>query len=300
MLRGEPLPAWIALGVAHGDPADHPAFDVAPVLGEAWFRVDEARAGSGYEQVAAWTAWLLRENPDTLAAQVHPVLIAATRVVNVRGVGIYLAAIGDSTGSIGAPAYSALALGAGARQAEHRAQAAEALARLAASGLLDPEAYADQLATLLAERSVQAGRCAQTLADLASISAIGGYRALQTVAALLPALVEVNGAGRLIDLAARLSEDYGTPIPVPPAWEPRLKATSALGSALRAVRDVVPHPTALALDAAAEADAAHANHERGRGMQRAPSQPSAATDHPLARLSKAIRAAGRRRRGRER
>ena len=41
----------------------------------------------GYDQVVQWTAWLLRSNPDTLAAHFHPMLCAAVNVINVRAWG---------------------------------------------------------------------------------------------------------------------------------------------------------------------------------------------------------------------
>ena len=62
------------------------------------FRAQEAREQDGYDQVVQWTAWLLRSNPDTLAAHFHPMLCAAVNVINVRGLGPLLAALGASAG----------------------------------------------------------------------------------------------------------------------------------------------------------------------------------------------------------
>ena len=75
-----------------------PALDVADVPAEFTFRAQEAREQDGYDQVVQWTAWLLRSNPDTLAAHFHPMLCAAVNVINVRGLGPLLAALGASAG----------------------------------------------------------------------------------------------------------------------------------------------------------------------------------------------------------
>ena len=195
-----------------------------------------------------WTAWLLRSNPDTLAAHFHPMLCAAVNVINVRGLGPLLAALGASRRAPGGPVYSALALAASAKMTEQRAQAAEAIARLADVGLLDPAPFAEQIAAHLADGFALAGRLAQTLADASSISALAGCRALQTLEALLPRLVDADGkpmaqAAKLIELAARLSNDYGMPIALPATLAARSKGASVLAVTLRSLETVAPRAT---------------------------------------------------------
>jgi hypothetical protein len=260
-----PKPFWMPTDTAAvtNTPAS-PALDVADVPAEFTFRVQEARQQDGYDQVVQWTAWLLRSNPDTLAAHFHPMLCAAVQVINVRGLAPLLTALGASRQVPGAPVYSALALAASAKMAEQRAQAAEAVARLADVGLLAPAPFAAQIAAHLAQGFVLAGRLAQTLADAASISALSGCRVLQTLAALLPQLFDAEGkplaqAVKLIELAARLSNDYGMPVALPAALAARRKGASVLAVTLRSLEAVLPRVTPLAETAAA---AAQRTHER--------------------------------------
>ena len=143
----------------------------------------------------------------------------------------------------GRTVYSALALAASAKMTEQRAQAAEAIARLADVGLLDPAPFAEQIAAHLADGFALAGRLAQTLADASSISALAGCRALQTLEALLPRLVDADGkpmapAAKLIELAARLSNDYGMPIALPATLAARRKGASVLAVTLRSLETV--------------------------------------------------------------
>ena len=259
-----PKPFWIATGAAReADASASPALDVTAVPAEFTFRAQEAREQDGYDQVVQWTAWLLRSNPDTLAAHFHPMLCAAVQVINVRGLGPLLTALGASRRVPGAPVYSALALAASAKMSEHRAQAAEAIAQLADSGLLDPEPLAAQIAAHLAQGFALAGRLGQTLADAASISALAGCRVLQTLAALLPQIFDVEGkplaqAGKLIELAVRLSNDYGMPVALPATLAARRKGASVLAVNLRSLEAVVPRVTPLAETAAAAAQQTHA------------------------------------------
>ena len=253
-----PKPFWMAAA----DASTSPALDVADVPAEFTFRAQEAREQDGYDQVVQWTAWLLRSNPDTLAAHFHPMLCAAVNVINVRGLGPLLAALGASRRAPGGPVYSALALAASAKMTEQRAQAAEAIARLADVGLLDPAPFAEQIAAHLADGFALAGRLAQTLADASSISALAGCRALQTLEALLPRLVDADGkpmapAAKLIELAARLSNDYGMPIALPATLAARRKGASVLAVTLRSLETVAPRATPLAETAAAAAQRTH-------------------------------------------
>ena len=103
-----------------------------------------------------------------------------------------------------------------------------------------------------------AGRIAQTLADAASISALAGYRMLQTLLALLSEVVDADGkprtqASKLVELAARLSGDYGTPLVIPSLLAARRKGASALAVAIRTLETVQPQATELVEAAAAAA-----------------------------------------------
>lgn len=263
-------PLWLTPDEAPPDAAAgfaQRALDVSPVAQEFTFRAQEAREQDGFEQIVQWAAWLLREHPDTLAAHFHPALYAATTVVNVRGIGALMQALGASRQLPGGPVYSALALGLSAKEAAQRAQAAEAVAALAASGLLDPEALAAELGAHLAEGFAMAGRVAQALADAASIGALPGYRVLQTLAALLPVLDGVNGVARLVELAARLSAAYGTPVGLPAALAGKAKGASVMAVTLRALAAVAAGPTALAREAAAQAQATEHDHEQAREQE---------------------------------
>ena len=142
--------------------------------------------------------------------------------------------------------------------AEQRAQAAEAIARLADAGMLAPAPFAAEIAAHLAQGFALAGRLAQTLADAASISALAGCRVLQTLAALLPHLLDAQGkplaqAVKLIELAARLSNDYGMPVALPDALAARRKGASVLAVTLRGLEVVASRATPLAETAATAA-----------------------------------------------
>ncbi len=204
----------------------------------------------GYDQAVQWAAWLLRENLDILAAHSHPMAAAGVFFQPARGIGPLVEALGASRQPPGAPMYSALALAASAKVAELRTQTAEAIVRLADSGLLDSLSFAEQVAEHLADDCVMAGRVAQTLEDAASISAIAGYRVLQMLEALLLHVMDEQGkprtqAGKLVELAARLSLDYGTPLVVPSSLASRSKGASALAVAIRTLQAVQPHVTTL-------------------------------------------------------
>lgn len=262
IIGASPKPFWLAPNAQPVDRAhaslETLALDVANVRSEFIRRVVDARDQDGYDQVVQWATWLLRDNPDTLAAQFHPMLLAATVVINVRGVGALLAALGASHQPPNGPVYSALALAASAKMQEQRAQAAEAIARLADAGLLDAERFAEQVAAHLVDDIVMAGRIAQTLADAASISALAGYRMLQTLQALLSEVVDADGkprtqASKLVELAARLSGDYGTPLVIPSLLAARRKGASALAVAIRTLEAVQPQATELVEAAAAAA-----------------------------------------------
>ena len=95
-----PKPFWMAAA----DASTSPALDVADVPAEFTFRAQEARNRT------ATTRWCngrpgCCDPTPTLAAHFHPMLCAAVNVINVRGLGPLLAALGASRRAPGGPVY---------------------------------------------------------------------------------------------------------------------------------------------------------------------------------------------------
>ena len=205
----------------------------------------------------AWAAWALQHNPDILAAHAMPVLQGAffkfPQVITAFEV--VVRALGEGWRAPGAPTYSALAWASTAAQAHYRAIAAEAIARLADTGRYDPAAMAGEFGYLLRNGWFGPGRVAQTLSDCASVSALAGYRVAQTIAALLPSLVGVRGANRMVEALVALAGDYGMRVCVSDELRPKMKGSSALAQALRALDALPDAPTDLAREAAEALDA---------------------------------------------
>lgn len=200
----------------------------------------------------AWAAWALQHNPDILAAHAMPVLQGAffkfPQVITAFEV--IVRALGEGWRAPGAPTYSALAWASTAAQANYRAITAEAIAGLADTGRFDPAAMAEALGYLLRNGWFGPSRLTQTLTDCASISALSGYRVAQVIAALLPDLDGIRGANGMVEALVALAGDYGMSVTIPDALRPRMRGSSALAKALRAL-DALPHvPTRLAREAA--------------------------------------------------
>ena len=200
----------------------------------------------------AWAAWALQHNPDILAAHAMPVLQGAffkfPQVITAFEV--IVRALGEGWRAPGAPTYSALAWASTAAQANYRAITAEAIAGLADTGRFDPAAMAEALGYLLRNGWFGPSRLTQTLTDCASISALSGYRVAQVIAALLPDLDGIRGANGMVEALVALAGDYGMGVDIPDALRPKMKGSSALAKALRAL-DALPHePTRLAREAA--------------------------------------------------
>ena len=211
----------------------------------------------------AWAAWALQHNPDILAAHSMPVLQGAfvkfPQVITAFEV--IVRALGEGWRVPGAPTYSALAWASVAAQANYRAITAEAIASLADTGRYDPAAMAEALGYLLCNGWFGPGRVAQTLTDCASISALAGYRVAQTIAVLLPSLVGIRGSNRMVEALVALAGDYGMRVCVPDELRPKMKGSSALAQALRAL-DALPHaPTRHAREAAEALGAARARRD---------------------------------------
>ena len=205
----------------------------------------------------AWAAWALQHNPDILAAHAMPVLQGAffkfPQVITAFEV--IVRALGEGWRAPGAPTYSALAWASTAAQAQYRAIAAEAIARLADTGRYDPAAMAEALGYLLSNGWFGPGRVAQTLTDCASVSALAGYRVAQTITAVLPALAGIRGANGMIEALVALAGDYGMRVSVPEELRPKMKGSSAMAKALRALDALPDAPTDLAREAAEALDA---------------------------------------------
>ena len=211
----------------------------------------------------AWAAWALQHNPDILAAHAMPVLQGAffkfPQVITAFEV--IVRALGEGWRAPGAPTYSALAWASTAAQAQYRAIAAEAIARLADTGRYDPAAMAEALGYLLSNGWFGPGRVAQTLTDCASVSALAGYRVAQVIAVLLPSLAGVRASNSLIEALVALAGDYGMGVPVPEELRPKMKGSSAMAKALRALDALPAAPTDLACEAAEALSAVRAQRE---------------------------------------
>ena len=200
----------------------------------------------------AWAAWALQHNPDILAAHAMPVLQGAFVKFPqvIAPFEVIVRALGEGWRAPGAPTYSALAWASTAAQAHYRAIAAEAIARLADTGRYDQAAMAGEFGYLLRNGWFGPGSVTQTLTDCASISALAGYRVAQTIAALLPSLVGVRGANRMVEVLVALAGDYGVRVCVPDELRPKMKGSSALAKALRALDALPDAPTGLVREAA--------------------------------------------------
>ena len=200
----------------------------------------------------AWAAWALQHNPDILAAHAMPVLQGAFVKFPqvIAPFEVIVRALGEGWRAPGAPTYSALAWASTAAQAPYRAITAEAIASLADTGRYDPAAMAGEFGYLLRNGWFGPGRVAQTLTDCASISALAGYRVAQTIAVLLPSLVGIRGSNRMVEALVALAGDYGMRVCVPDELRPKMKGSSALAQALRALDALPDAPTGLAREAA--------------------------------------------------
>ena len=205
----------------------------------------------------AWAAWALQHNPDILAAHAMPVLQGAFFKFPqvIAPFEVIVRALGEGWRAPGAPTYSALAWASTAAQANYRAITAEAIAGLADTGRFDPAAMAEEIGYLMRNGWFGPGRVTQTLSDCASVSALAGYRVAQTITAVLPALAGVRGANGMVEVLVALAGDYGMRVSVPDEMRPKMKGSSAMAKALRALDALPDAPTDLACEAAEALDA---------------------------------------------
>jgi hypothetical protein len=153
---------------------------------------------------------VLPDDRETLAAWLLP-SVAGGADWEERGATEGLTALAEADGPVGPAVHLSLAVGLGARHAEDRLTAVDALLVLASRGELDPVALGARLAELVAEGTVKPNR----LADAArTAAATGAYATVLTVLReLLPGLLgaqrPVRGAGDLVAVAAECAERCG-------------------------------------------------------------------------------------------
>ena len=215
------------------------------------FGIHDAMVFNGHQRVREWAGWMLQHNIDTYAAHAHIELAHGMQPV------LFLRSLEHTGRVLQEPVYSALAHACGAAQAEGRAAAAEALAGLCASNLLDPQLLAKELILLFDEKAIIASRIAKTLEDAVQLSALAGYRVLQTLAAVVTGETTLPRGHQLTVLLAQLCVQYGVSVPIPDRLIPAPKARGTAAAALRTILTLEPHPTELLAEAAQQAEAAN-------------------------------------------
>lgn len=196
-----------------------------------------------------WASWLLQNNPDLLSAYF---LFAASQCIEektVTPVPVLMRALRESTVQVGAPTCTLLGYVASAKNPEYRLAAAEAIAALFEAGLLDASTFAETLKWALEDGMVLANRLVATLREVSGIGVLAGWRVLQVLRLLLPMVGELTKGGDYVRLAVELAELYGTPVEIPAVLEPKMKGSTVLAKALRALAAVTPRVTEEALAA---------------------------------------------------
>ena len=196
-----------------------------------------------------WASWLLQNNPDLLSAYF---LFAASQCVEektVTPVPVLMRALRESTVQVGAPTCTLLGYVASAKNPEYRLAAAEAIAALFESGLLDASTFAETLKWALEDGMVLANRLVATLREVSGIGVLAGWRVLQVLRLLLPMVGGLTKGGDYVRLAVELAELYGTPVEIPAELEPKMKGSTVLAKSLRALAAVTPRVTEEALAA---------------------------------------------------
>ncbi|MET9432195.1 DUF6493 family protein [Streptomyces sp. NPDC003036] len=217
-----------------------------------------------------WTA-VLPEDRERLATWLLPLAAAATD--DLRGGTSLLAPLAEAGGEAGPALHLALATGLGARYAEDRLVAVDALLVLAARGELDAVRLGGDLAELVRLGTVKPNRLADSVRTSA---ATGAYATTWAVlASALPGMVDggepVRGLGEILAVAADCVERCGAvPAdgshgPVPRGPIPGLDALAArrgssqlvtqakrLARALARTTDSTAHPVEQSTPEAAE------------------------------------------------
>lgn len=198
--------------------------------------------------VCGWYAWAMRHNPDLLAAQYKP-LLSVYQFSRLHGFEEVLQALGAAERALGVPSYNFLAWASVVYAPERRALTAETIASLIDRGNWDAHLFARELGYLLEHGWFGVNRLVQTLNDAASLSPLAGWSVFQTVRRILPLAPQVGQGASLVKLAVELAELYGTPVEIPAVLEPKMKGSTVLAKALRALVAVTPRVTEEALAA---------------------------------------------------
>ena len=198
--------------------------------------------------VCGWYAWAMRHNPDLLAAQYKP-LLSVYQFSRLHGFEEVLQALGAAERALGVPSYNFLAWASVVHAPERRALTAETIASLIDRGNWDAHLFASELGYLLEHGWFGANRLVQTLNDAASLSPLAGWSVFQTVRRILPLAPQVGQGASLVKLAVELAELYGTPVEIPAVLEPKMKGSTVMAKALRALAAVPARETEEALAA---------------------------------------------------
>ena len=196
-----------------------------------------------------WASRLLQNNPDLLSAYFLFAGRAALDYKNATPVLPLLRTLRESTVQVGAPTCTLLGYVASAKNPEYRLAAAEAIAALFEAGLLDASTFAETLKWALEDGMVLPNRLVATLREVSGIGVLAGWRVLQVLRLLLPMVGGLTKGGDYVRLAVELAELYGTPVEIPAELEPKMKGSTVLAKALRALAAVTPRVTEEALAA---------------------------------------------------
>ena len=198
--------------------------------------------------VCGWYAWVMRHNPDLLAAQYKP-LLSVYQFSRLHGFEEVLQALGAAERALGVPSYNFLAWASVVHAPERRSLTAETIASLIDRGNWDAHLFARELGYLLEHGWFGVNRLVQTLNDAASLSPLAGWSVFQTVRRILPLAPQVGQGASLVKLAVELAELYGTPVEIPAVLEPKMKGSTVLAKSLRALAAVPARETEEALAA---------------------------------------------------
>ena len=198
--------------------------------------------------VCGWYAWAMRHNPDLLAAQYKP-LLSVYQFSRLHGFEEVMQALGTAERALGVPSYNFLAWASVVYAPERRALTAETIAFLIDRGNWDARLFASELGYLLEHGWFGVNRLVQTLNDVASLSPLAGWSIFQTVRRILPLAPQVGQGASLVKLAVELAELYGTPVEIPAELEPKMKGSTVMAKALRALAAVPARETEEALAA---------------------------------------------------
>ena len=198
--------------------------------------------------ICGWYAWAMRHNPDLLAAQYKP-LLSVYQFSRLHGFEEVLQALGTAECALGVPSYNFLAWASVVYAPERRALTAETIASLIDRGNWDARLFASELGYLLEHGWFGVNRLVATLREVSAISPLAGWRVLQVLRLLLPMVGGLTKGGDYVRLAVELAELYGTPVEIPAVLEPKMKGSTVLAKALRALAAVTPRVTEEALAA---------------------------------------------------